>query len=152
MPPKSAPTSAVLLATGLLLSACASSADSFAPPLTTGTPAAPSQAGAYTLTEDELDLDCKRLTGRMQVRILQIRDFASRPQTSATSHTLQQAAISIFGGTTEGTAPAERYARDKAILQAYNRRLAEKGCKTFDLDAELQPKPYDETPMPVQKD
>ena len=32
-------------------------------------------AGAYQLSSDEFALDCKRLTGKMQIRILQFRDY-----------------------------------------------------------------------------
>jgi hypothetical protein len=143
-----------LAAVGLLLSACASSSDTLQvssvgpggqpPPKSEVTPV------GYTLTDEEKELDCKKLTGRMQVRILQIRDFVEREQTSTVSHILQQGATAIFGGTKEGTAPAQRYARDRAILEAYNQQLAAKNCRTFDLDAELKPKPTSETPTPLR--
>jgi hypothetical protein len=32
------------------------------------------------------------------------------------------------------------------MLYAYNRQLAAKKCKTFDLDAELRPQPVQHTP------
>jgi hypothetical protein len=107
-------------------------------------------AVGYSLTDEEKELDCKKLTGRMQVRILQIRDYNDREQTSTVSHMLQQGATALFGGSTEGVAPAQRYARDRAVLEAYNQQLASKGCRTFDLDAELQPKDAKETPSPTK--
>ncbi len=146
----------VLATVGLVLTGCASAGDtlqvsSVGPG---GQPPRPEPSQVttvgYTLTDEEKELDCKKLTGRMQVRILQIRDFNEREQTSTVSHSLQQAATAIFGGSKEGVAPAERYARDRAILEAYNQQLAAKGCRTFDLESELQPKDAKETPTPVR--
>lgn len=104
----------------------------------------------YALTDEEKGLDCKKITGRMQVRILQIRDFAEREQTSTVSHMLQQGVTAIFGGTKEGAAPAQSYARDRAVLEAYNQQLVEKGCKSFDLDTELDPKTGAASPTPTR--
>lgn len=109
------------------------------------------QNGAYVLGPDELKLDCKKLTGRMQVRILQIRDHNQRQQPSTAGRSVQSAVQPIFGGTTRGMNPDGEFARDRAVLDAYNRQLAAKNCKTFDLDAELRPKPITETPTPVAK-
>ena len=62
-----------------ILAGCASE-----PPEAAVTPAPPPGASApttsqappsYQLSEKELGLKCKDLTGRMQVRILQIRDY-----------------------------------------------------------------------------
>lgn len=114
--------------------------------------AAPAPAGqTYTLTKEEQGLDCKRITGRMQVRILQIRDYRSENKTTLVSRGIQSATTSVVGGSAEGTDPDGRYARDRAVLDAYNRQLAAKGCKTFDLEAELRPKPVTATPTPVAK-
>jgi hypothetical protein len=87
----------------------------------------------------------------MQVRILQIRDYSDRPGTTGLSHTLQTATTTVLGGTKEGTDPDSRYARDRAVLEAYNNQLAAKGCPTFNLVAELKPKSIGETPTPVTK-
>lgn len=87
----------------------------------------------------------------MQVRILQIRDYAERPGSTGFSHAMQTATTSVLGGTKEGTDPASRYARDRAVLEAYNNQLAAKGCPTFNLVAELKPKDAVVTPSPVAK-
>lgn len=133
----------------LLLGACASQGGDIA--AVTGSitppPAAPAAetvsrlptGAGYQLTPTELELDCRKLTGRMAVRIVQIRDFQSRSQSTALSRGLQSVTTPVFGGNYEGTDPAGRYARDRAQLEAYNRRLAEKNCANFDLDAELDP-------------
>ncbi|MFA5952704.1 MAG: hypothetical protein WC807_20785 [Hyphomicrobium sp.] len=112
---------------------------------------APPPPAAYALTDEEKALDCKRLTGRMQVRILQIRDFSVRPQSSAAAYTVQGAARSVLGGGHAGADPNGQYARDRAQLEAYNAELAAKHCRTFNLDDELKPKPVTATPTPSRK-
>jgi hypothetical protein len=113
--------------------------------------ASASTTGGYTLTDEERALDCRKLTGRMQVRILQIRDYSERPGSTGISHAMQTVTTSVLGGTKEGTDPDGRYARDRAVLEAYNNQLAAKGCPTFNLVAELKPKSVMETPSPVAK-
>ncbi|MBN8913692.1 MAG: hypothetical protein J0H65_16880 [Rhizobiales bacterium] len=131
-----------------LLGACASQTASLAPPSMTVAGGAPPptetvsrlpSAGGYTLTSEEQGLDCRKLTGRMAVRIVQIRDFQTRTQTTSLSRGLQTVAKPAYGGSGEGTDPYGRYTRDRAQLEAYNQRLAEKNCANFDLDAELAP-------------
>jgi len=119
--------------------------------LTVAGPSEPAPAAAYTLTDAEKALDCKKLTGRMQVRILQIRDFSVRPQSSAAAYTMQSAARSVLGGGQAGADPNGQYARDRAQLEAYNAELAAKHCRTFNLDDELKPKPVTATPTPSRK-
>lgn len=103
--------------------------------------------GVYHLSAEELSYTCKKLTGRMQVRILQIRDYEQSKGTSLLSRGLETAGGLFYGPSKGGDSPA-RYREDRAMLEAFNRRLAEKKCKTFDLDAELRPKPVGETPVP----
>ena len=139
------------LAPLILLAGCGSS------PSDDGTLATTSSAGhlqpdeEYALSAQELRLSCRKLTGRVLVRILQIRDYEQRWRPSVTSRLAQQAATSLHGGTRRGMDPDAEYRRDRAMLQAYNRRLAAKKCKTFDLEAELKPKPVGETPTPTKK-
>jgi hypothetical protein len=115
------------------------------------TPAVATSASksAYVLSADEQALECKQLIGRMQIRILEIRDYNERQQTSKASQLLQSGVTGLFGGTSKGIDPNGEYAKDRAILDAYNGQLAAKGCKTFNLDTELQPKNFRETPTPV---
>jgi hypothetical protein len=112
---------------------------------------AAASTGSYTLNAEELALDCRKLTGRMQVRILQIRDYSERQGSTGFSHVVQTATTSVLGGTKEGTDPDGRIARDRAVLEAYNNQLAAKGCPTFNLVAELKPRGVMETPSPVAK-
>lgn len=95
------------------------------------------------MTAEEMELDCKKLTGRMAVRIVQVRDFQTRTQSTSLSRSIQTAVKPAYGGSGEGTDPDGRYARDRAMLDAYNQRLAEKNCANFDLNAELDPNAKD---------
>lgn len=106
-------------------------------------------AQGYVLTPEEQALDCKKLTGRMQVRIFDLRDYATRSKSTAVSRGLQSVATGIFGGTDHGIRPDDQHARDVAQLKAYNRQLIAKDCKSFDLEAELQPKSVRDTPTPT---
>jgi hypothetical protein len=101
----------------------------------------------YQLSEDERKFDCKKLTGKMQVRILQIRGYDTRPKASGLARTTQSVTTPIFGGTKEGLDPDGQYRRDRAMLEAYNRELGNKKCKTFDIEAEL--KKTEGTPEPI---
>jgi hypothetical protein len=106
-------------------------------PTVSSLPASPGTG--YQLTAAEAELDCKKLTGRVAIRIVQIRDFQSRTRTTGLSRAIQTTSTTLLGGTLEGTDPDGRYARDRAILEAYNNRLIEKNCPSFDLAAELDP-------------
>jgi len=106
---------------------------------------------AYQLTKEELALDCKRLTGRMQLRILQARDTNVRGGGTMAARGLQSVTTPIFGGTMHGADPVADFARDRAMLEAMNRQLAAKNCATFDLEAELQPRSSGDTPRPIPK-
>jgi len=106
--------------------------------------------GAPTLetASVEKDLSCRKLTGRMQVRILQIRDRRSRAGTTGLSQSLQSVGYSIFGGTPYGQDMEAQHRADVAQLEAMNAKLASKYCKTFDLAKELRPRDVRHTPRP----
>jgi hypothetical protein len=134
-----------LICGALALPGCASAP----PPITASIAAPASAAGAYTLSAAELALSCKDLTGRMQLRILDIRDYDESGQTSSASRTLQSGFAAIFGGSDAGTDPNARHQHDRARLEAYNQQLRTLNCPSFDLDAELQPKDVKATPLPT---
>jgi hypothetical protein len=138
--PERAGPIAAALATAALLAGCAGSTPPPGGPLAGEPgPAAPNGGAAitYKLSKEELAFDCQKLTGRMRLRILQVRGAAGAGKTSDIGRTMQSAAKPIFGGTTRGMDPAAELSRDRAMLHAYNRRLAEKKCKTIDLEKEL---------------
>jgi hypothetical protein len=113
-------------------------------------PASAAEPG-YELSASERNLNCKKLTGRMQVRILQIRDHGALDGATGLSDAVKSVTGPMLGGGPGRTASDQQYARDVAMLRAYNQRLKDLGCKSFDLDAELRPKPAKETPQAVAK-
>ena len=148
------PCIAALAAAVLAVSGCAQGAgksSSLAPQLGQKAPDTYKQGEAYVLSPEELALDCKKLTGRMRLRILQVRDVSNRKGSSDVSRTMQSATVPIFGGTTHGADPGKDAARDRAWLEAANKQLAAKNCATFDLEAEMQPRSFRDTPTPVPR-
>ena len=101
----------------------------------------------YQLSEDEQKYDCRKLTGLMQIRILQVRGYDSNKKTSVAARGMQALTTPIFGGAKEGLDPDAQYHKDIAKLRAYNQQLTFLKCKTFDLDAELSAT-GDSTPTP----
>jgi hypothetical protein len=135
------------LGLALLAGACAQAVPGYTPPsakLDKIKSLAPSgggfdTAGAYTLTDQERQLDCKRLTGSVSIKILQMRDAGNRAKPSAIAATAQATAQPLIGGSTYGYDLSADLKRDRARLEALNAQLASKRCPTFDLDAELKP-------------
>jgi hypothetical protein len=139
-----------VLMTATLASACAGTpADQPPSLLTDPTLSASASDSAYVLSPQELGYSCKKLTGTMQVRLLQVRRYDASKNPSLVARSLQSVTTPIFGGTTVGIDPAGQHQRDLAMLEAYNRQLAAKKCKTFDLAAELQKTDPAETPEPA---
>lgn len=93
--------------------------------------------GTYRMSAGEKALDCKKLTGSMQITISRLKDRAERPGPSSTSSGIRSTLGPLFGGSNYDLDPEKELAREKAKLHAYNRALAQKGCKTLDVDAEL---------------
>lgn len=141
----------------VLVGACAQATPGYMPPspkLDKIRAAAPKgggfdEAGAYHLTDQEKDLDCKKLTGSISIKILQMRDAGNRAKPSTIAATAQAAARPLVGGTTYGQDIASDLKRDRARLETLNGQLAAKKCPTFDLDAELKPGNAD-APRPVK--
>lgn len=105
-------------------------------------------SGAYQLGPSELKFDCKKLSGRIQMRLLTLRDTAALEPSSATARALHGTAGAVFGTSTVRADLGAELRRDRAMVEAYNRQLATKGCKTFDLEAELRKRPGLDTPAP----
>jgi hypothetical protein len=105
---------------------------------------------AYKLTTAEQALDCKKLTGHMQIRIRQLRSTMADPKTSEIGRTMQKVVTPLLAGTTRGIDQDGDNARDLGMLKAYNAQLATKKCQTFDLNAQLAPG-NTEPPRPIPK-
>lgn len=146
----SIPRLATIAVLALALQACAAAVPGYAPPdqkpsllsrvkpFESGGMAA---GGIYAPSEAEQKLDCRHLTGSMKIMIARQKAVANRPLPSAAATTLQSAAAATIGGSTAGLDVAAEAARERARLEAYNRLLAEKKCKTLDIAAELAAKP-----------
>ncbi|MGE5267649.1 MAG: hypothetical protein ACM3L9_09820 [Deltaproteobacteria bacterium] len=104
--------------------------------------------GAYSLSEEEKALDCKRLTGRIQVRLLSLRGEEYKVQPSEVSQSMRTATSTAMGTDTAKNAAA-RAASDRPMLEAYNKRLVELGCPSFDISKELAARPSAPTPLPT---
>ena len=136
-----------VLALALAVGACAQAAPGYTPPsakLDKIKSFAPKgggfdEAGVYHLTDQEKDLDCKKLTGSISIKITQMRDASTRPKPSTIAASAQAAVRPIVGGTSYGQDLAADLRADRARLETLNRQLAAKNCATFDLDAELKP-------------
>ena len=128
----------LVLILGLLLAGCA--AQSAAPDVGLAAPAAKSRPDTYELSKVELGYDCAKLTGHMKVRISQLRGTADRTPTTSASRSMHQMAT-IAGGSAQGIDPVADRARDRLMLDAYNRQLAAKSCKPLEIDAELNGQP-----------
>lgn len=94
-------------------------------------------------------LSCKQITGRMQVHIMELRGYSGRQQASALSRGIQSGLAATLGNLSHGVDPQGDYAAEIKELHDYNQRLVEKGCKSYDLDAELNKNEIDDVPAPT---
>jgi hypothetical protein len=129
---------------GFALSGCAAAAPGYVPPSASSskfalpvTQSGTVANGRYEPSADEKKLDCRKLTGSMQVMVSRIKDAPNRARPSGAAAAIQGAAAPILGGSTVGSDFEGELARERARLDAYNRLLAEKKCKTMDIQAEL---------------
>ena len=115
------------------------------------TVALPSSADAKKKKPDPAvdKLSCKQLTGRIQVKIVELRGFGDRTQASALSRGIQSGMAATFGNVDHGADPQGEYAADIDKLHVYNQRLVELGCKSYDIDAELKKRDIDDVPAPT---
>ncbi len=92
---------------------------------------------AEVVTRDEPVFDCKKLTGRMQIRILEMRSFATSSQTSGLSRSMHAAGKTVIGGPSAGIDPKGEHARDYTALEQYNRQLVSQDCRSFDIQKSI---------------
>ncbi len=150
------PYSLIALAAAGALAGCAAATPGFSPPNaradklhkgSEGGGMAPD--GRYVLNDQEGKLDCRRLSGSIHVGILQMREDAARHRPSPVAVQMQKMSAPVAGGSAYGLDPDGEAARTRARLEAFNARLAEKNCPTYDLAAELKPGNTDQ-PTPVR--
>jgi hypothetical protein len=133
-----------LLAPALLLSACAAAMPGYTPPpfkepskFAQAQEGGTMRSGRYEMSETEKGLDCKRLTGSMLIAIARMKDGHGRDAPSGVSSGMQTMWPSLLSGSSAGVDREADHGRERAKLEAYNRQLAAKNCKTVDIDAEL---------------
>lgn len=133
----------VLLA--MALSGCAGQGPGLPAAITTSSTTRGDQTPKAT---DYAALNCRRLNGRMQVRILQIRDRLGDQQNPI--YAALRSAMNLVQASNAAPTNLDRAtARDVQILRAQNQARGEKGCPQFDLKNELRPHPVRHTPMPT---
>jgi len=102
--------------------------------------------GKYELSKDELAMDCRRMTGSMKITINRLRDASNRKLGSGLAEAAHKTMPLITQGSTASADRQGSLARERAKLDAYNRQLAARNCKTLDIDEELargpEPKKY----------
>lgn len=142
VPPRFSRLAPLLVAA--IVSGCAAATPGYVPPTAEGPklalPVMQSGTvanGRYVPSADEKKLDCRKLTGSMQVMVSRIKDAPNRAKQSGAAAAVQGAAAPILGGSTVGSDFDGELARERARLDAYNGLLAEKKCKTMDIGAEL---------------
>jgi hypothetical protein len=136
-----------VLAALLLLASCAAVPGYMPPPLEGshskskfGTPLESGDVGAegrYEMSATEKAMDCKRLTGSIQIGMNRLKDPSGRQEPSSASATAQKLSSPLYGSSAKTADRQAVYARERAKLDAYNAELGAKGCKTLDIEAEL---------------
>ena len=129
----------------LVLTACAAAMPGYSPPpfkekSKVATPLESGDVrsdGNYEMSATEKAMDCKRLTGSMQIVMARLRDPYVRMEPSAVASGAQKTVAPVYGGSALTADRQAVYARERAKLEAYNAELAAKGCATLDIDAEL---------------
>ena len=127
----------------LLLTACAAAMPGYTPPpfkekSKTGKAmeSGEIEGGQYVMADGEKAMDCKRTTGSMKIVIERLKFRDQEPGTSGVA--VAGSKVPAYArSSSKGLDRDAEYARDRARLEAYNRHLAAKGCRTLDIDAEL---------------
>ena len=104
--------------------------------------------GTYRLTAEDKALPCSKINGRIQLRILHLRHLEHGEKPSQISQSMRQTTNSIGVWSAPDSSAPQTRARDLALLEAYNRRLAELNCPTFDIKADLANRDINHIPSP----
>jgi hypothetical protein len=137
------------MATLLMLAACAAAMPGYTPPpfKEPNSKSRPLESGdvgsdgTYHMSNTEREMDCKRMTGSMQITISRMKDGTGNAEPSSIASSAQKTVAPVLGGSTVGGDRRALYSRDRAKLEAYNRELAAKNCPTLNIDAELSRPP-----------
>ncbi len=114
----------------------------------TGAEQAAVSSGA--LTTQEAQLNCKRMAGRMQVRIMELRGGGTQRKGSSSAQGMQSALVPIFGGTSRGADAQGDRANDLTKMKAMNDILVARNCPYYDLEGELAKGHHAPTPRLIR--
>lgn len=103
--------------------------------------------GSYLPSSKEQGLNCRRLTGVVQIKIQQVRDIEAHPTTGLAT-TITSTATPRH---TAAGQPGSAYSEERAKLIALNKLMTEKKCGHFDIEAALAPG-NTKTPEPIFPD
>ena len=139
------PARSIAPAVFLVLAACSAAVPGYTPPplkesasrLAKPLESGDMREGRYEMSSTEKAMDCKRITGSMQITMSRLRDGFVRQEPSAVASAAQSLGSPAFGGSAAGADRQAVYARERAKLDAYNDELAAKGCRPLDIEAEL---------------
>lgn len=139
---------ALILCAPLLLAACAAALPGYTPPsFKSSKVLKPKESGdmdtegTYHMSKQEKSTDCRHIKGAMMVTINRLRHRDKEVGTSSLAIGANKLATPFLGGSGKGLDRDAEYERDLARLAAYNRHLADKGCQTVDIEAELKKAP-----------
>ena len=93
-------------------------------------------------------MPCAKLNGRIQMRILAVRHANAAAQPSMVSRGMRSAAENVGLWSQKAADLDASLSRDVALIKAYNRRLSELGCPTFDVNADLAKSDTADLPRP----
>lgn len=108
--------------------------------LGTNSHAPPSAINSYALRSEELALPCNKLKGRIQLRVLEVRDRSLKRKPSAVATSMRWASDTAGLWHQQGAQSDIGSAQDIAVLTAYNKRLGQMGCPQYNIKNELNPK------------
>ena len=128
----------------VLLAACAAAMPGYTPPPfkekskhSQAMKSGEMEDGQYEMADQEKLMDCKRTTGSMMLVINRLKHRGAEPVSSDLAVAANKVAKPFVRHSTKGLDRDAEYTRDRARLEAYNRHLAAKNCRTVDIDAEL---------------
>ncbi|HFB2049005.1 MAG TPA: hypothetical protein TECP_01374 [Hyphomicrobiaceae bacterium MAG_BT-2024] len=120
------------------LAGCAT--DAFIPIVPASTPTkyySNEMISEHILTPDELALPCSKLRGRIQLRILEVRDRDEKQHPSTIASSMRRTADSSGVWHNMGSLSDVGSSNDISVLTAYNQRLTQLGCQNYNISVEL---------------
>jgi hypothetical protein len=120
----------LLMAACLPLAACATVTD-------IGSDGSFQPNGRYVLSAHEQKLSCQKLSGSIYVKLEVLKDYDARSKPSLAARAGQTAGHLALGYSAYGSQPVLEHRQQLARTRALNEQLKAKGCKAYDINAEL---------------